>query len=563
MAIKIPVVSDVTGAVRGVKDLGDEFDKVADSLDDLVGEAKDAENALDWGTPDSLEKVEDGVKDAADSMERLEDKADDAGDKLERKFRDAADAVSKVKKEAKELDGEKIDIDVDIDKERSRAALNSFKEDVADSGNESGQELAGSMMDGFNGENIVEALTEVVAEATENMSGPMQAAGIGLAIVLALAYAEMAKVAEAVNEAKTAGGEWATSFNTADLSGRLEALREKFQAFATEIADESEWYEFGEAAETAFEQIQDGAAEGGVSVRDFMRAFNEEDPTRRLELLSAALETTKGRIDELDAQKATAGPFESWDLANRTRELHESEDALSGLVDEQKIAIETEEAMAGAMGLSVDQFRDYNELSDEAKERVDSLADGQKGLATEVERANAEIEEQNDLTRDAISADLDWRDTLDGLTDQVSENGTSLSRNTAKGRENIRYLIDAANAIDDVYDSVLAETGSQDKAAAARDKASRELREQAVAAGFSEREVDKLIRTINKTPKSKTTKLEANTGPASRDIRDFVNRDPGSVGVGVYANTSQAQRDVASFRYMVQATPLQMILRAA
>src|SRR5690606_2136470 len=325
----------------------------------------------------------------------------------------------------------------------------------------------------------------------------------------------------------------------------------------------SEWYEFGEAAETALEQVRDGANEGGASLSEFMDAFNTTDPTERLEALQAALDKTRARIDELDAQKGSAGLFESWDLANRTRELHEAEDALEGLTDEQRIALETEKAMADAMGVTVDEYRDYNELTDEAKDRVDAVADGQKSLAIQTERANDQIREQNELNRDALEADLDLRDALAGLKEQVDENGTSLSRNTAKGRENIRYLIDAAGSIDDLYDAVLAETGSQERAAEARDKASRELRDQAIAAGLSEREVDRLIRTINRTLKSKTTRIEANTSPAEGDIRRFINRNPGSVAVGVSADTSQAQRDGASFRYMVQATRLRMILRAA
>jgi len=556
MAIKIPIVADVANAIRGARDVGQEFDKVADTLDDLESNAKDAERALDWGTPDSLEKVEDSTKDATDEMKDLERAAEDTGDKLERKFKEAHEQVEKLGKED-------VNIEVDIDKDRkARESFDNLKEDIGDSANESGQEVAGAFMDGFSGENIVEALTEVLAESTENLSGPFQAAGIAAAAGLALVYAQLAKIAEETNEAKEAGGEWAQSFNTTDLSGRLDALRDKFAAFATEIADPSEWYEFGEAAETALEQIQDGAAEGGVSLREFMDAFNTTDPTERLDKLNAALEKTRGRIDELDAQKASAGPLESWDLANQTRELHEQEDAIEGLVDEQQTAIDTEKAMADAMGLSVDQLRDYNELTDEAKERVDAAADSQKDYALQIEKANQEIAEQNELTRDAIEADLDWRDTLDGLSEEVERNGTSLSKNTAKGRENIRYLLDAVGAIDDLYDSVLAETGSQEQAAAARDKASRELRQQAIEAGYSEREVDKLLRTINRTPKSKTTDINVNTKQGERDIREFINSKPGDVGIGVYADTSRADAGVSEFRHRAAAIPVTIKLRA-
>src|SRR5690606_31477187 len=227
MAIKIPIVADVANAIRGARDVGQEFDKVADTLDDLESNAKDAERALDWGTPDSLEKVEDSTKDATDEMKDLERAAEDTGDKLERKFKEAHEQVEKLGKED-------VNIEVDIDKDRkARESFDNLKEDIGDSANESGQEVAGAFMDGFSGENIVEALTEVLAESTENLSGPFQAAGIAAAAGLALVYAQLAKIAEETNEAKEAGGEWAQSFNTTDLSGRLDALRDKFAAFAT------------------------------------------------------------------------------------------------------------------------------------------------------------------------------------------------------------------------------------------------------------------------------------------------------------------------------------------
>src|SRR5690606_14277591 len=504
---------------RKARPTNSEFRQLARALDDLAqasGKSKtEALDDLKRAAEDAGEAIDDGVLEALERIARQGEADVDKAVTARRALRD----------EAKKVDDEDVNIEVDIDKDgKARKSFDNLKEDIGDSANESGQEVAGAFMDGFSGENLVEGLTEVLAEATENMSGPMQAAGIAVAAAVALIYSQMAKVAEEVNEAKEAGAEWAQSFNMVAVQDRLGALRDRFQEFASEIADASEWLEFGEAAETALVQVRDGAIVGGASLSEFMDAFNTTDPTERLEALQAALDKTRARIDELDAQKGSAGLFESWDLANRTRELHEAEDALEGLTDEQRIALETEKAMADAMGVTVDEYRDYNELTDEAKDRVDAVADGQKSLAIQTERANDQIREQNELNRDALEADLDLRDALAGLKEQVDENGTSLSRNTAKGRENIRYLIDAAGSIDDLYDAVLAETGSQERAAEARDKASRELRDQAIAAGLSEREVDRLIRTINRTPKSKTTRIEANTSPAEGDIRRFINR---------------------------------------
>lgn len=540
MAIKIPIVADVAKAVAGVKDIGSEFEKVADSLDQLTDDAKDAEKALDWGTPDSLEKVDDGVKDASTSTE-----------KLEKKFKDAADAVKKI-------DGKSVR-DLDDDFKKAGDGADEFRDESRSIAQETATSFDGTA------DSIADVFKDLAATAFAGFGPAGLVAGVAVAAGIGIAQAKLEEIAEKTNEAKEAGAEWAQSFNSASVSDRLAALRDQWQALGGEIVDSKEWYELGQKeAVSALDQIGNAAEENGDLVGDFMQAFNETDPERRLELLNDVLDGTRGSLDDLGPawQASLGGPEAEQTYLDRRDALEGLREQTEEQRDAQEQANETERLYAEAMGVSVDQLRDYNDLSDEAKDRVDNMAEGQKGLAIETETANEELERQNDLTRDLIDNELDWLDTLDGLKQQVDDNGTSLSKNTAKGRDNLRYILDATDGIDDLYDAVLAETGSQDKAADARDKATEELVKEARAAGFSEDEIRKLIDRVNKMPKSKTTDIKADTGPAKKSIRDFVDMNPGDVGVGVRADTSQASIDVANWRHVQESYAVSMKLRA-
>ncbi|WP_036963678.1 hypothetical protein [Promicromonospora kroppenstedtii] len=515
MPIKIEIVSDVAKAVGGVKDLGGEFDKVADSLDDLIDQGKDAEKALDWGTPDSLEKVDDGVKDATDSTE-----------KLEKKFKDAADTVKKI-------DGKSVR-DLDDDFKRAEQGAEEF-------GDESTQ-IAKETATSFDGtaESISDVFRDLAANAFAGFGPAGVAAGVAVAAGLGLAQAKLEEIAEKTNESAEAAGSWAQEFNKAtDAEGRIDALASSFEELSTTIVDDKQWFEvWQDEATTAIEAVVDGYEAAGRSLNDFASAFNQDDPKRRAEALREEETALQAQADAYnDLNQAAANRFDV-DEARRLGELRDqtqaAADEIGRQADVQEKANKITDAAAAAEGDHADSLRETTEA----------------------------IQEKNDATRESMSAELDWLDTLAGLTKAVEENGTSLNKNSARGRENIRYLIDAADAVDDLYDTVLAETGSQERAASARDKASRELRQQAVDAGYSKREIDKLLGSINRTPRSKTTDIKVNTREGEKDIRDFINSAPSDVGIGVRANTAQANQDVANFRHSQQSIPITIGLRA-
>lgn len=542
MAIKIPIVADVSDAIRGVSNLGDEFDNVSDSLDDVVKDAKDAEQAIkDWGSADSAVKdLDTSIQDAGTQTERLE-----------KKFRDAAEAVKKI-------DGKPVR-DVDDAFDRAAEGADEFKDEANSTAREAAASFDGSA------DSIAEVFQEVAANAFAGFGPAGAAAGLAVAVGLGVAISKLQEVADKTNEAKEEGAEWAQSFNTQGVSERLSALRDQWQEFGTTITDSKEWWELGQdAAVSALDDIARAAEHGIPGVESFIQAFNTSDPERRLEGLRdslAEVEAAGGSAGE-HWRAVLGGPEAEEAYLNRIEGNKELAEVIEEQLRKQEVANEVEKLHAEALGVTVEQYRTYTELSDEVKDAIDQTADGQKGLAIETAKANEELEEQNDLTRDLIGTELDWLDTLDGLKQQVDDNGTSLSKNTAKGRDNLRYILDATDGIDDLYDAVLEETGSQERAVAARDKATRELIRQAEAAGFSEREIRELINRVNKVPGSKTTDIKADTSRARQSIRDFVNLNPGDVGIGFYADLAAAESAAATFRYTQQSIPVSIGFRA-
>lgn len=537
MAIKISLVADVADALRGADRVADGFEQVQDALDDVAKEARKTE--------DALEDVGDGTK-----------KASDEADDMARKFRDDFD---KVRGDAKAT-GDAIGRGVKDGTDRAEEGVSEFKEESRQIAQETATSFDGTA------ESIADVFRDLAATAFQGFGPAGIVAGVAVAAGIGLAQKALEDVAEKTNEAKEQGAEWAQSFNSAAVEDRLAAVRDRWAELSSTITDSREWYELAQdTAVTALDDIARAARAGQPGVEEFIQAFNTTDPEERLEALRSAL----GRLEEAGgsagehARAVLGGPEAEEAYLRRIDGVKELESVIRDEMRVQETANEVDKVRAETMGVSIDQYRKYNALSDEAKDRIDEVAKGQKGLAIETESANDALAEQNELTRDLIGSELDWLDTLDGLTEQVEENGSSLSKNTARGRENIRYILDAVDSIDALYEATLEETGSQERAESARRRATRELEDQARAAGFNEREIRDLIDRINKMPRSKTTDIKADTRDARRSVNEFVNSKPSPVGVGVYADTTQAQRDVSSFRYMVQATPLQMILRAA
>lgn len=513
MAIKISLVADVANALGGAEKVADAYEGVQDALDDVAREARKTE--------DALADVGDGTKAAAD-----------AGDDMAKKFRDDFD---KIRKDAKGA-GDGIGKGIDDGADKAAAGMDDLKDEAAGTSREMAASFDGSV------DSLAEGLQEVAANAFAGFGPAGAAAGLAVAAGIGIAISKLTEYAEEVNAAKEAGAEWAQSFNTANMNDRLDALRSSWEELGTTITNSKEWYEIGqENGVSAIEDIAEAARAGVGDVQSFLEAFNTTDPERRLDAL-------KGSLSNIDEQIADLGP--QWK-------------ASLGGPEAEAAYLDRRSVLENLRGVVQDQIR----VQENANEIEDAYAASAEGSAAALAEKNERIEESNELLEENADANRKaFRSELD-LAEQLKQTNEVLSNNESSNNDRKAAVLDAIDAVIDLAQAEEEASGSTEDYNRVISRNREQLYEQGRRAGITRREMDDLIGTTKQMPREVATNV-TDRGSADRTRRELesvletagVKRD---MTIGVRASTAQAQQDVANFRYMVQATPLQLVLRGA
>lgn len=575
-------VRDLRQLSESIQDSADASDEFKQQVSDALAKAEKGaglssqefrklKKAVEDATQANDGDLEKGLQDVREAAERAGLEMDTINDRLEYIERSKApDRIDELSRELKKVDGEDIDIEVDVDKDgRARKKFDSLSDDIKDSANESGQEVAGSFMGGFDAENIIEGLTEVMAESTENLSGGFQIAGIAAAAGVALIYGELNKVAEKINEAKTQAGEMANEFKGLDNAGAIEMLQGQFDELSTSLADVRSWFEVWQSdAVTSIEAIAGAMQAGTLDAQAFGEAFYETDPTERLERLKEVQEDLNQKLEEAghlewweqlaNSAAASEGSTAAQEALNKsmsdTVEIsEEARDVIGDMVSQQEAAVEVERAQAEAMGLTVEQYREATKQSEYLTE---ALADGVVDAHEQAEiaaRNDADAHREfSDAASEARGAGLDLIDALEEMDDTVKDNGTSLSNHSAKGRENQRMFLDLGDAIKRQGDAVKAAGGSQEDANKVMEDGAEALYANSAALGFNTDKVADLIEEITGIPKEKFTDVEVDDKGTAKKTKEEANRQiddvARNVNVTVDADTSPLYNAIDMFR---------------
>ncbi len=407
MPIKIPIVADVANAVAGVKDVGKEFDKSADSLDKFIDTSKDAEKALDWGTPDSLEKVDDGVKDAAQGMERLEDKADSAGDTLERKFRDAADSVSKLDDAGKNV--KDIDVEIDIDTDKPLTKVQDLGNEIKATLGETMGELAGTFaQNGFNMEDAFDGILEVSSETASLIPGPWSLAAQAVIVALAGLVGESKKTqeeiaAEAEEKAERYESAYKTAFENITSAGAAMGEELVISSNVNDILVDTE--RLNEATKTS----NDLGVERGTVLRAMAgdeAAFQEVQKEG-----NSIIEQTSERYDELANKMLYQGGL---------TQAEQSE--YDNLLDKRSAARDGLDATTDAYGTNSDAIAAATDAAREKARQDDISAAKQIDVAKGLARTSNEAEHL-EVTIDGVTRSL--KVMPNGKVIDVTDDGTA------------------------------------------------------------------------------------------------------------------------------------------
>jgi hypothetical protein len=271
VAIKIDFLSNTRAVTRDVQDVGEAFDKVADSLDDV---ARDGVRSGD--------KLGDSFKDVAREAERSGEKVGDAykdgaregeqsAERLERAFKDASDATAKAAADGGRELGQSTRRGVDDAKE----GLGEFRDEANSTAKESAASFDGSA------ESIGDAFQEIAANAFAGFGPAGAVAGLAAAAGLGLVFAQVEKNEERTEALREKVAELAAEYIDAGKDGgsSMTAVAERIRdmALATEDGDTSlsELRKTAAAADVPFDKLAKAMAGDSQALGELLDGTNE------------------------------------------------------------------------------------------------------------------------------------------------------------------------------------------------------------------------------------------------------------------------------------------------
>ena len=176
-------------------------------------------------------------------------------------------------------------------------------------------------------------------------------------------------------------------------------------------------------------------------------------------------------------------------------------------------------------GLLIDEYGNVRPSAQDAASGSDDLSGALAGVEDQAEDTRTSVERLTDAFNDHIRVNLDAEsaairveDGFANLTDTLEENGGTLDRNTEKGRNNEKAIIDQAGAILDEVTARHEQGDSLSEILPLYDRQVGRLREVMSQAGLTEDEIEDYIETLGLTPEQIATRVIADTGTAESAI---------------------------------------------
>ncbi len=263
---KIDLVGDARGFLRAGRDVADQLEQVADSLDQVATESK-------------------------------------AGaDTLETKF---TDAYKTVRTESSKT-GKAIGDDIHDGTRKAAEGVDDFKGEAKSSAKEAAASFSGEFSD------VGDLIQEVLANAFEGFGPAGLAAGAAAAAGIGLLIKGLQDAADAAAATKQATIDLAGEL--ADVKGNPAALdwAAKLRTQLSEIVDTKEWWEFWQdQPKTRLEQWSKAAKQYGLSIADMARSSTGD--MGALERVTRQLDEQINRLNATYVQ--TAGGGAEWQAA--------------------------------------------------------------------------------------------------------------------------------------------------------------------------------------------------------------------------------------------------------
>jgi predicted transcriptional regulator len=461
VAIKIPFIADVTAFLGGTRKLEESLDDVADSLDDIGTAGSDVERKVGSDL--------DGVARAAD----------DSADKISRSFRDAFNDVEA----AGRTSSRKVKADVDDVGHKGSATLQEFS-------SEAKQNVAESVSS-FNGSasSAVDAIQSTFGGLVSALgpAGLVGAAAIGVGIGFARSLFSKSqeaaeefrgRVLDIFEELRSSAGDISPEFKMDTLAGIISDAEELKKAFDVDNLDD-------------FRAVLD---QTGLSVGQLQTYFS--GLTGDAGELAGAQSLLEEQVISL--HDALLDPTASLTQQTQARDQITAIRSLQEALDDQGNAYGDARAKADLL----------NQLMPATTDAAEAEAGARRDSADALGSENEQLRISAGLKGDAVANELDMRDALDDVTKARKDNGESLSKHTAAGRDNLRAVRHAMDGIK-AYGDALVDNGAKSGTATKKmeDQEKVLVHKVAKAFGISETAAKAYIKTLGGIPPAKDTKV--------------------------------------------------------
>lgn len=409
--IEIPLVVDTAKALGPVEKVGDAFDQVADSLDDVAKVSGQAET-----------KVTADMRDVAQA-------GDKAADKVDTSFKSAFDEVRTRSKKA----GDDLGDNVKRGAKDADEGVSALKENTASNAKEMGASFqdVGSALD---------ALQGLSAEALEGFGPAGIAAGVAVAAGIGLATQALQAAADKANKLTEDATALADTMSDPDLAQRATDLRDRFDEVAKAVSDvRSIWEVWQPRAITNAEDFASAVKAGAVSADDLMSAFTETDPIKRVQALKdVSAELAEGlkkatyeaqRSDLVQKQAGESDIARSQRLGRVQEAIERASKAIADETATQEASLEITKALAIAKGQTVEAYQAEQAAAEAHAATVDAETAAIKSAADPVSVYNNLLAKKQDAEKTAAEATAaatedskdSWEDYAQAVTVTVDD----------------------------------------------------------------------------------------------------------------------------------------------
>lgn len=267
-----------------------------------------------------------------------------------------------------------------------------------------------------------------------------------------------------------------------------------------------------------------------------------------LDQARGASDLTKGLVEQAEAQAASTG-----NAGDAVTTYLDYIAATTSLSDEQKkLALDLDAAAAANAQLApkveenTDAAKDNKEATDEMGKALDRTTTIFDEVAAAADKMRKAIDAVFGSSMDMEEANRALYETAAKQKAAFEENGVSLDILTEAGRKNRAAVEDQVNAILDYGVAMVGAGKSNDEAAQAVMFLADQLRQQMLAAGFTEDQVNEYLNTLGLTPDNVTTTIDLANDEATKERIDALIKDLGVIDAGAAAEI-QADIDAGKF----------------